>query len=187
VLKVVAQRTGLGGASAITEIADNSAVLEVLNSPAVQRLTLAAAENASDGGKLSTVRTPAYLEWRYGRNRWYSYRAGFDSLGDSAALVIARSSRRGELNELLITDVVNLPDRGSRRLAAGIARGLAADAKADYIAVSALGDTLGAGNGYWSVGQRGPNMTVRPLREGLTPDPRVFACWGAAFGDLELF
>jgi hypothetical protein len=186
VLKVAAQRSGLGGATAITELADNSVVLELLSRPAVQELTQAA-ENGSDGGKLSTVRTPAYLEWRYGHNRWYSYRAGFDSRGDSAALVIARSSRRGALNELLVTDVVTSPDRGSRRLAAGIARGLAAEAKADYIAVSAFGDALGASNGYWSIGQRGPNMTVRPLREGLAPDPRVFASWGAAFGDLELF
>jgi hypothetical protein len=187
VLKVAAHRAGLGGATAITELADNSTVLDLLSKPEVQELTLGAANNESDEGKLSTVRTPAYLEWRYGHNRWYSYRAGFDSQGPSAALVIARSSRRGDLNELLVTDVITAPDRRSRRLAAGIARGLATEAAADYIAVSAFGAVLGAGSGYWEVGQRGPNMTVRPLREGLTPDPRVFSSWGAAFGDLELF
>jgi hypothetical protein len=186
-LKVAAQRSGLGGATAIAENVDNGEVLRLLQQGEVRELITTAVDARSDGTGLATVRTPAYLEWRYGRNRWYPYQAGFDSSNDSAALVIARSSRRGELNELLITDVVTSPDSRSRRLAAGIARRLARESKADYIAVSAFGSALGAGSGYLPVGQRGPNLTVRPLQESLTPDPRVFSSWGAGFGDLELF
>ena len=187
VLKVAAHRSGLGGATAITEPAENTPVLDLLGQPAVRRLIVAAADTTGDEQGLSTMRTPAYLEWRYGHNRWYSYRAGFDEREGSAALVIARPSRRGELNELLITDLVMLPDRGSRSLAAGIARRLAAETEADYIGASGFGHALGMANGYLSVGQRGPNLTVRPLRDGLQPDPRQFSSWGAGFGDLELF
>lgn len=201
VLKVAAQRSGLGGATAIDEPKDNSAVLELLRDPAVRALLRAAADPAARPGGaprpaatgagspagLHTVLTPAYLEWRYGNNRWYGYRAAFDSKGKSAALVVGRSSRRGELNELLVTDVVTLPDAASRRLAGRLAVQLARETAADYVAVSALGEELGLAGGFVPVGQRGPNLTVRPLRDGLDVDPRDFAAWAASFGDLELF
>ena len=182
---------GLGGATEIKAEADNSAVLDLLGDSAVRAVVNAA--DASDGAdanqttRLHTRKSAAYLEWRYGRNRWYQYKAGFDTRGDSGALVICRSSRRGNLNELLVTDVVTLPDAGSRRLASKIIGRLAREASADYVALSGLDAVLGIGSGFLPVGQRGPNMTVRLLGQQLTADVTQFGAWAATFGDLELF
>ena len=188
--KVAAQRSGLGGATAILETVDNSAVLDVLRQDEVRHLVDRAGHAAAqrqDRNVFETAKTQAYLEWRYGQNRWYAYKAAFRMKGDSGALVICRTSRRGALDELLVTDVVALPDARSRRLAARLTRQLAKETGADYVAASGMAETLGLADCYIPVGQKGPNMTVRPLKDGLVPDTRSFASWGASFGDLELF
>jgi len=185
VAAVAIRREGLGGATEITDEVDNSAVLECLRDPGVRALVETAGAAHEPG--LHTARTSAYLEWRYGRNRWYGYRAGFDSRGDSAALAVCRVSRRGSLKELLVCDLVVLPDPGSRRLAARIVGRLAREASVDYVAVSGLGTCLGLSSGFVPVGNRGRDLTVRHLESRLAVDPTTFSAWAASFGDLELF
>lgn len=190
-LGVLVQRAGLGGATEITAEADNTAVLELLRESAVSALVDKAAGASQAHGELTTglhtAKTTAYLEWRYGRNRWYQYKAGFDSRGDSAALAICRTSRRGDLMELLVTDVVTLADPGSHSLASHLVGRLARETSADYVAVSGLNTPLGWSDGFIPVGQRGPNFTVRLLQPALKLNPTQLAMWGATFGDLELF
>ncbi len=174
---------------------DNRDVLRLLRNPAVVGLVekVAAAEAAADrgpsgaAGGLHTVISPAYLEWHYGLNRWYGYDAAFESRGDSAALVIGRPRKRGGLVELLVSEVVTLPDDRSRRLAVRAAGRLARQTSADYSAVSALTEPLGPRHGYLPVGPRGTNVTVCALRPDLAVDPADYSYWTASMGDLELF
>ncbi len=142
---------------------------------------------APGGGGLHTVPTSEYLEWHYGLNRWYGYSAAFDSRGDSAALVIGRPRRRGALNELLITEVVCLPDAGGGRIAARVAGQLAKKTDADYLGVSALSGPLNLSRGYFPAGPRGTNVTVCALQPLLPVDPARYSSWSASMGDLELF
>jgi hypothetical protein len=185
VAAAMVRRQKLGGASEITGAVDNTAVLELLRDPSVRALV--ETEGARPDARLHTARTPAYLEWRYGRNRWYGYRAGFDSRGSSAALAVCRVSRRGPLKELLVCDLVTRPDRRSRRLATGIVGRLAREIAADYVAVSGLSTPLGIASGFIPVGNHGRDLTVRHLETKLAVDPTALGAWAASFGDLELF
>lgn len=185
VARTVAGGGGLGGATAITRAADNSPVLELLADPAVRALVETAGEVANPG--LHTALSPAYLEWRYGHNRWYGYRAAFEQHGPSAALVVCRPNRRGRLNELLVDEVITHPAEGGRLLAVRMVDGLARSTDADYVAVSGLDPAALRLGGFRLTGRWGPDLTVRPLQPDLPVDPRSFGSWSAGFGDLELF
>lgn len=184
-------RAPLGGATAVTAEADNRAVLGLLTEPPVGALIEEAAAVSETDTTLSmglhTAKTSTYLQWRYGQNRWYQYVAGFDSRGNSAALAICRISRRGDLRELLVADVVTLPDSRSRRLASQIVGRLARETHADYVVASGLKTEFTWPTGFLPVGRRGPNFTVRPLRPTPAIDPTALSAWAATFGDLELF
>jgi GNAT superfamily N-acetyltransferase len=179
------RRKSVGGASEMTAHADNTGVNESLKDAAVRRF-LERVEDRS-GAQLRTAKNLSYLEWRYGRNRWYGYRIAFDERGESAALAICRPSRRGDFNELLVSELLTTPDRAGRRLGSRVVRALAEQSAADYVAVSGLEADLSSWLGFVPVGQRGPDLTVRPLRPDLAVDPRTMGSWGASLGDLELF
>lgn len=176
---------GLSGATEVTQEADNAAVLELLQDPAPRTLVETAAGTNNPG--LHTVLSPAYLEWRYGHNRWYGYRAAFEQHGAAAALLICRPHRRGRLNELLVNQVIMSATEAGRLLAVRVLDRLARDADADYVAVSGLDPAAPRLGGFRLTGQWGPDLTVRPLQPDVPLDPRTFNSWSAGFGDLELF
>lgn len=189
-LRTVARSRGLARAAVVgAGGVDNSRVMGLLQDPAVRRLVeeADAAAAAPPAARLRTVLTPEYLEWHYGRNRWEQYVARFDSRGAEAALIIGRPRYRGGLIELLLTEVIATPGRRGRALAACVAQELAREVGADYLAVSGLGDTFGLRFGYVSVGPRGIDVTLLPLRPSLPVDPTTWAGWAAGIGDLELF
>ncbi len=102
-------------------------------------------------------------------------------------MVIGRPRQRGALRELLVTEVVCLPDAGGRRMAARVAGQLAKKTAADYLGVSALAGPLGLSRGYLPVGPRGTNVTVCALQPSLPLDPASYSSWTPSMGDLELF
>lgn len=183
-----------GGGQALQGNVDNSRVLRLLRDPAVVELVqrareaqLVAISPRSTAFRLRTALGQEYLEWHYGKNRWYPYAATYEAQGPAAALVIGRLRQRAGLVELLLTEVVTCPGRRGRALVARAAARLARETRADYLVTSALGGTPGALRGYIPVGRRGVDVTVRLLESTLTVDPSTWAGWAAGIGDFELF
>lgn len=175
-------------------LVDNTQVLCLLQDVAVRELTQRVGAAQLDPpsrdaavSRLRTVLSPEYLEWHYGRNHWYPYVAAFESRGNEGALVVGRLLMRQGLVEVWLTEVVASPGRRGRALAARAAARLACQTRADYVVVSALGETPGVRRGYLPLGRRGTDVTVRVLMSDLPLDPTSWAGWAAGIGDFELF
>ena len=176
----------LGGATEISNEVDNSAVLERLRDPAVRAVVEQAVAVPEAG--LHTALTPAYLEWRYGKNRWYDYRVGFDGQRDASALAICRVGRTG-----LSQRVARLRPGGDSGRGGQESHGRSPrsdwPARPPRTTWPFLGSScpLGVTHGFVSGGGHSRDLTVRHLDTKLSVDPTTFRSWAASFGDLELF
>jgi len=143
--------------------------------------------------RLHTLRTAAYLRWRYGEApvNAPAYGALRRFEGDAGAIVIARERVRRGVRGIVLSEVlVRGGERGERAAAELI--GKIARSGADYLAAIAARGTperraLRAA-GLLPVGRRGPHLTVREL---APPPPAIAPAswhgWRPAAGDLELF
>jgi hypothetical protein len=90
---------------------------------------------------------------------------------------------RGGLWEATVAEVL-VPDgdwRTARRLLASVAR--AADV--DHLTLRAPAMTAAAAGFMPAPG--GISFVVKPLRDGLEPDPSTLGAWALSVGDLEVF
>ncbi len=136
---------------------------------------LLAAADVQDG-RLRTVRSPAYLRWRYDTDL-LGYRALplTDRLADGVGCF--RLRRRGPALEATIGDLVAPPGAGTaRRLISAVLRAT----EADYALV--LGQPWRAG--LLPVPGQGPTLVWRELQGGAAPG---LDRWALSMGDIELF
>lgn len=139
--------------------------------------------------RLHTVRTRAYLRWRYADAPGLDYRALAlpDGAGGLAGLAIARLRERGPLTEVALADVLVRP--GDRR-AAGQLLARVGRAGGDYAVACLDHDAiLRAARrraGYLPAPGQGPSLVANRLR-ALSPDPRELRSWRLTLGDLEVF
>lgn len=147
-------------------------------------------QNRADGW-LSTVRSPAYLRWRYGEIPGVEYRIlQRHRQGDGAALVFRERRRRGR-TEIDVAEVLTGGSEGGIDLAADLLRGLVRQGRADWhLAVASPGSPERRAlrrAGFLPVRWLAPRMTVLSLGH-RTPDrvPSVDS-WRWSLGDLEIF
>jgi hypothetical protein len=133
----------------------------------------------SPAGGLSTLRTPAFLSWRYGFPplNYGVLRAGA-SITDGIA--IFRLRRRGRCIEATICDLLVPGD--DKPVKARLVRQLLRLSGADY-ALKAGGQAISEA-AMLRAPRQGPVLTWRAL---AGPDQPPLAQWRLALGDIELF
>ncbi|MCD0483756.1 GNAT family N-acetyltransferase [Streptacidiphilus sp. ASG 303] len=164
--------------------------------PLAELLRERAAADAADP-RLATVRTPAFLRWRYGGAPGLDYRVLADVRGgELAGVAFGRPRRRGPLTEFTLADVVVRP--GDRAAAARLLRA-AAGAGCDHVATHLAPGTEAAAAalrcGYLTAPRTGMTLVSRapgggPGRSGGRQDAApggALADWRFTLGDLEVF
>lgn len=135
---------------------------------------------------IRTVRSVAFLRWRYGRVP--SLRYGVRWIGADAprAAAIFRLTRRWGMRELMVCEFFMQSEDDGRNLVREFLR----ETRADYaVAHCARGDPhrrVLLRSGFIPV-PRGPHFTVRPLVADLGIERAGFAPWRLGLGDLEVF
>jgi len=155
-----------------------------------ERLPAFLSDVAPVDDRYHTARTLPYLSWRYGDIPGLTYRARFDTAGDSGALLVARGRRRGRLREVTISELLVTPSPRGIELARHLLSALLSSADADYVVACAAPGTAErsvlARSGFVPVPRVGPHFTARRLAPDA-PDPSTWASWRCSIGDLELF
>ncbi|MDR7418501.1 MAG: GNAT family N-acetyltransferase [Armatimonadota bacterium] len=154
--------------------------------PGLEALLARDDAHAADG--IRTLRSAAYLRWRYATAPSLEYRAAWAGDGTIQAAVIYRRTRRRGLAELSIAEVLFGEPRWGR---AALRRALD-EAPADYAVAHCAWATphrqLLVSLGFMPVPRVGPNFTVRPLGDRpLDCDPASARNWRLSLGDLEVF
>jgi predicted N-acetyltransferase YhbS len=129
--------------------------------------------------RLETVKDLDYLRWRYGALA--EYHAVRVKRGEELAIFRAREIggyRMIEVCELLI-------ERGDLRAARRLLREVKRVCGADLIACSFDSSYFAAACGFVR-SPGGAALTIRPLRDDLSPDPTDHRSWALSLGDLEL-
>ncbi len=148
---------------------------EVLHDHAcVDRLLSTQPERAG----LSTRRTAAFLEWRYGFDP-LRYRILFAGSRIEEGLIVFRLRRRGPALEVVVADV--LVPGGDVRLGDRLAVQALHESGADY--VLRVGRAQGT-NGFVPLPGQGPILTWREVSDDEQPQLRD---WLLTLGDVELF
>jgi GNAT superfamily N-acetyltransferase len=143
----------------------------------------------SDDGRLRTPRDLGYLRWRYGSGPLLGYRAVTEEVGGALqGLAIFRVRPRGGAWESTVAEV--LVPAGDRGTARRLLRHGARAAAVDHLTLHAPSGTAiagaAAGAGFLPT-PRGMAFVVKPLRDGIRPDPTGLRSWALSLGDLEVF
>lgn len=128
-------------------------------------------------GSITTLKSSAYLSWRYDPRAGHAYRAA--TAGDRAERVsiIYRVATRRRVRRLLLLEAFG-PESLVRRLVAAIAR-------AEGAAMTILAVGSGTGHNVRPHFRRGSStLAVLPLVP-VDPDPLVLDSWSLSLGDLE--
>lgn len=139
--------------------------------------------------RIHTRRSLDYLRWRYAAAPHLDYRAITEyRKGRLHGLAIFRARPRGRLWEIWVVELIVPP--GEVGTATSLLRRVRQAASADNLRGVFPKDTSAAG-AAWRHGfirsRFGILVFVKPLCEGLRPDPRHLASWAFSLGDLELF
>jgi hypothetical protein len=134
-------------------------------------------------GRLHTIRTAAYLRWRYADGP-----LAYHVMSADDAVVVLRLRARGHLREAVVCEALAAP--GATRSLGGMLARIPREAGADH-AVAYIGPDwpaadLLSGAGYRRLPRGGMTFTVRSL-SGATPDPLHASSWSLTLGDLEVF
>lgn len=156
--------------TAAAALSDGPAIVGLLND----------AERSSN--RLVTERSLDYLRWRYGR--FDEYRAArVDDGGEIGGLAIFRLCTRGRA---LTTRVCELITRRGRRGVTGpLLRAARRAAPTDVVTCAFASRGEAARHGFVAAPGQLP-LLVRPLRDGMRPDPRRLEAWELSIGDREL-
>jgi GNAT superfamily N-acetyltransferase len=138
---------------------------------------------------LHTPRSVDFLRWRYADVPGLAYHAVREG---SSGLLLFRVRRRGRLTECSIADVaVRRGDSGTAgRLLARALRSAPVDHATCLLPAGSAFRRAAFSRGFLrsgSLGARGVLLMVRPMQDGLRPDPTDMRSWGFSLGDLEVF
>jgi GNAT superfamily N-acetyltransferase len=128
--------------------------------------------------RVSTLRSPAYLAWRYGTDL-FGYRALLGGRTLEDGVVIFRVRRRGAARELVLAEL--LAPHGEARAVRALVRRLVRKVDADY-AIRIGGPVVG--HGFVRFPRQGPILTWRAV--GQTQMPTLTE-WDVSLGDIEVF
>ena len=134
------------------------------------------------------IRTPMdlrYLRWRYGAAPLLGYGGvGVEEDGHLRGLALFRVRPRGGLWEATVAEVLVAggDPRTTRRLLAKVASAAAVD----HLTLRAPDGVVPIRAGYLRA-PGGISFVVRPLRDGIVPDPSALGAWALSLGDLEVF
>jgi hypothetical protein len=141
-----------------------------------------------------SFRTPVdlkYLNWRYAKIPGFEYSAAWKCGNDGDAAIIFRESRRGDLSELRLCQVLLNSSPRSPRLARQLICEVTQETRPDYavgISTNANESKALLGAGFLPIPRAGPIFTVRQLNEAPgTVDLFRRSNWSLCIGDLELF
>jgi hypothetical protein len=145
------------------------------------------AEAQVEDERLRTPRDLAYLRWRYGAAPLLDYAAVVEEeAGRLRGLAIFRVRPRGALWETTVAEV--LVPAGDRRTTRRLLRRVAAAAPVDHLT---LHDPDGTATAAARLGflpaPGGIALVVKPLHDGVRPDPTELGAWALSLGDLEVF
>ncbi len=143
--------------------------------------TLAGRASVGTDERLSTLRPPDYLTWRYLDAPLLDYRIVSD--GDGAAIFRVRP--RGRLWEATVVELfASDPAVGARLL-----RRVARSADVDHVSCSFPSGTIAASAARrcgFVPSPQGPTLMTNPLRD-LPLDPGSLRSWALTLGDVEVF
>lgn len=146
-------------------------------------------EGGPPGGRLTTLRDPRFLGWRYGAAPLLRYHAVREMRqGRLAGLAMFRIRPRGNLWQCSIAEVI--VGKGDVRTARRLLRRVVAAAPVDYVALrvpSHSAEAKAAARSGFIPTPGGLTFVVNPLSEGLAPDPADRRSWALSLGDLEVF
>jgi GNAT superfamily N-acetyltransferase len=146
------------------------------------------AELPVDGNRVRTRRDLRYLRWRYGAAPLLDYRAVVEQAGGRLqGLAIFRVRPRRGLWEATVAEV--MVPAGDRRTARRLLGGIARAAPVDHLTlhVPAWLGGAAAGRAGFLPAPEGISLLIKPLRQGLDPDPTTLRSWSLSLGDLEVF
>ena len=135
-----------------------------------------------NGSRISTDRTPAFLQWRY-RFAPLRYRAVTLGRGSADGLVIFRVRRRGTATEATICEVL-APKGTSTRAAWKALKGSGVDYLLKGSSSQGRSQLTDARQGFVPVPALGPILTWRPVTHPTVPTIGELAL---GLGDIELF
>jgi GNAT superfamily N-acetyltransferase len=133
-------------------------------------------------GRLATVKSRAFLEWRYGRAPGLHYRA---VLRDRH-IALFRLRVRGRLVEAMLADVIS----DSVDAARSLLREVRGEARADYVTAHFARSTVqrtALRREVFLPSPLGPTLVVRSLGRKVKPDSAHLSSWALSLGDLEVF
>jgi GNAT superfamily N-acetyltransferase len=135
--------------------------------------------------RFHTPRDLGYLRWRYGAAPLLGYVGVVEEEGGHLrGLALFRVRPRGRLWEATVAEV--LVADGDRRIARRLLAKVAAAAAVDHLALHAPAGVAAARAGFLPA-PGGISFVVKPLRDGLVPDPTALEAWALSLGDLEVF
>jgi GNAT superfamily N-acetyltransferase len=173
-----------GGLPARPTVAAMPAARVLEQGTAISRLL---AETEADD-RLRTSRDVPYLRWRYGAAPLLGYHAvTVEASRRLRGLAIFRVRPRGGLWESTVAEL--LVPAGDWRTAQRLLRRVTGAAPVDHLTLHASSRALtvsALGAGYVPA-PGGISFVVKPLRDGLDPDPSTLAAWALSLGDLEVF
>jgi GNAT superfamily N-acetyltransferase len=152
-----------------------------------EEVTRLLAEAQLEDERLRTPRDLAYLRWRYGAAPLLDYAAVVEEeAGRLRGLAIFRVRPRGALWESTVAEV--LVPAGDRRTTRRLLRRVAAAAPVDHLTLHDPDQTVTAAArlGFLPA-PGGIGFVVKPLRDGVRPDPTELRAWALSLGDLEVF
>jgi hypothetical protein len=143
------------------------------------------AELRPDHRRLRTPMDLRYLRWRYGAAPLLGYAGvGVEEDGHLRGLALFRVRPRGGLWEATVAEVLVAggDPRTTRRLLAKVASAAAVD----HLTLRAPDGVVPVRAGYLRA-PGGISFVVKPLRDGIVPDPSALGAWALSLGDLEVF
>jgi GNAT superfamily N-acetyltransferase len=144
-----------------------------------------------NGPSLQTSMNVQYIEWRYANNPGFAYFTTWKCSNDGAAAIIFRESRRGNLRELRLCQILLNSSPSSSSVAKHLISEVIKKSRPDYaVGMSTAANERKAllGAGFIPLPRAGPIFTVRQLNE--TPETAYLfdrSAWSLCIGDLELF
>jgi GNAT superfamily N-acetyltransferase len=143
------------------------------------------AEVPEVAGHFQTPRDVGYLRWRYGAAPLLGYAGVVEEYaGSLRGLALFRVRPRGSLWEATVAEL--LVADGDRRTARRLLGKVAAAAAVHHLALHAPAG-LGPARAGFLPAPGGISFVVKPLRDGLDPDPSTLGAWALSLGDLEVF
>ncbi len=180
-------REGLGGEEGEPPAVDAESAGAVLEQSGAASIVEAAASVTH--AAYHTTPSLDFLRWRYAGIPGIEYFGLRQGDGETGALLLLRSRRRGALRELRVCDIVVGPTTAARRSARSLLRDAAGRADVSMVVArppAGHGFRLLVGAGFLPAPGSGPILTAYPLADGW-PAPETLASWSASVGDLELF